>query len=64
MFYNRLNRLLAEIEIDRRLEAAAKPYYDTSGRKSFPPGVYFRMIFVGYLKDISSQRGEVKTAAG
>ncbi|UUO04526.1 transposase [Blastopirellula sp. J2-11] len=57
VFYDRLNRLLAEIEFDRQLEAAAEPYYDTTGRKSLPPGVYFRMIFIGYFEDISSQRG-------
>ena len=56
-FYDRLNRLLAEIEFDRRLEEAAEPFYEKTGRKSLPPGVYFRMIFIGYFEDISSQRG-------
>src|SRR5690606_38302410 len=57
VFYDRLNRLLAEIEFDRQLEAAAEEYYETTGRKSLPPGVYFRMLFIGYFEDISSQRG-------
>lgn len=57
IFYDRLNRLLAEIEFDRKLEAAAEEYYETTGRKSLPPGVYFRMLFIGYFEDISSQRG-------
>jgi transposase len=52
-----LNQLLAEIEFDHKLEQAAEPFYDTTGRKSLPPGVYFRMIFIGYFEDISSQRG-------
>lgn len=56
-FYDRLNQLLAEIEFDRKLEEAAEPFYKKTGRKSLPPGVYFRMIFVGYFEDISSQRG-------
>lgn len=56
-FYDRLNQLLDEIDFDRRLEAAAEPYYENTGRKSLPPGVYFRMIFIGYFEDISSQRG-------
>lgn len=56
-FYDRLNELLAEIDFDRRLEAAAEPYYQRTGRKGLPPGVYFRMIFIGYFEDISSQRG-------
>jgi transposase len=56
-FYDRLNRLLAEIDFDRKLEAAAEPYYEKTGRKGLPAGVYFRMIFIGYFEDISSQRG-------
>lgn len=56
-FYDRLNQLLAEIEFDRKLEEAAEPFYEKTGRKSLPPGVYFRMIFIGYFEDISSQRG-------
>lgn len=57
VFYDRLNQLLAEIDFDRKLEAAAEPYYETTGRKGLPAGVYFRMIFIGYFEDISSQRG-------
>ena len=56
-FYDRLNELLAEIDFDRQLEAAAAPYYEKTGRKGLAPGVYFRMIFIGYFEDISSQRG-------
>ncbi|MEM6474156.1 MAG: transposase [Planctomycetota bacterium] len=56
-FYDRLNELLAEIEFDSKLEDAAEPFYRKTGRKSLPPGVYFRMIFIGYFEDISSQRG-------
>ncbi len=56
-FYDRLNQLLAEIGFDRKLKAAAEPYYQTTGRKGLSPGVYFRMIFIGYFEDISSQRG-------
>ncbi len=56
-FYDRLNELLDEIEFDLKLEAAAEPFYETSGREGLPPGVYFRMIFIGFFEDISSQRG-------
>ena len=56
-FYDRLNQLLLEIDFDRKLEAAAEPYYKKTGRKGLAPGVYFRMIFIGYFEDISSQRG-------
>ena len=47
VFYDRLNELLAEIELDRKLEAAAEPYYETTGRKGLPPGVQLRTIFIG-----------------
>ena len=56
-FYDRLNALLAEIGFDRQLEDAAELYYQKTGRKGLPPGVYFRMLFIGYFEDISSQRG-------
>ena len=56
-FYDRLNRLLEEIGFDDKLEKAVEPFYHKTGRKGLPPGVYFRMIFIGYFEDISSQRG-------
>src|SRR6056297_108306 len=56
-FYDKLNEVLAEADFDRELEKAVEPYYCTTGRKSLPPGVYFRMLFVGYFEDIPSQRG-------
>jgi transposase len=57
VFYDRLNGLLAEVDFDGRLEAAAAPYYESTGRKSLAPGVYFRMLFIGYFEGIDSQRG-------
>ena len=57
-FYTRLNALLAEAEFDRFAEAACAPYYaETQGRPSIPPGIYFRMLLVGYFEGIDSQRG-------
>jgi transposase len=57
-FYKQLNRLLAEDGFDAWLEKLCAPYYHaTQGRPSIPPGVYFRMILVGYFEGISSQRG-------
>jgi transposase len=58
VFYVKLNKLLAEAEFDRSVEALCEPYYaDGRGRPSLPPGVYFRMLVVGYFEGISSQRG-------
>lgn len=57
-FYKQLNGLLAEDGFDAWLEKLCAPYYHvTQGRPSIPPGVYFRMILVGYFEGISSQRG-------
>ena len=57
-FYKQLNKLLAEAGFDEWLETLCAPYYSAdSGRDSIPPGVYFRMILVGYFEGISSQRG-------
>jgi transposase len=57
VFYEKLNRLLAEGDFDRQCEALCAPYYaDTVGRPSIPPGVYCRMLFVGYFEGLDSQR--------
>lgn len=58
VFYRKLNRLLAEADFDRTVEKMCGPYYHTHlGRPSIPPGVYFRMLLVGYYEGIGSQRG-------
>ena len=58
VFYRKLNRLLAEADFDRTVEEMCEPYYHTHlGRPSIPPGVYFRMLLVGYYEGIGSQRG-------
>jgi transposase len=56
-FYDALNRLLRDAEFDRRVEALCEPYYAKCGRPSVPPGVYYRMLFIGYFEGIDSQRG-------
>ena len=58
VFYEKLNALLAEADFDRYVEGLCKDYYaDDVGRESIPPGVYFRMLFVGYFEELDSQRG-------
>jgi transposase len=53
-----LNRLLAEGGFDRWIETLCEPHYcQGKGRPSVPPGVYFRMLLVGYFEGINSQRG-------
>ena len=59
-FYQRLNALLAEADFDRWIERRCQRYYNTEearGQPSIPPGVYFRMLLVGYFEGIDSQRG-------
>jgi transposase len=59
-FYHRLNALLDEAGFDRWIEARCQPYYEHEekrGRKSVPPGIYFRMLVIGYFEGIDSQRG-------
>jgi transposase len=59
-FYQQLNALLAEAGFDRWIEERCRQFYEqdeTRGKPSIPPGVYFRMLLVGYFEDISSQRG-------
>lgn len=59
-FYEKLNELLREAEFDRKSEELCAPYFDadhTPGRRSIPPGVYFRMHLIGYLEGIQSERG-------
>jgi transposase len=58
VFYDKLNRLLREEGFDAHVEALCEPYYaQGKGRPSVPPGVYFRMLLVGYFEGINSQRG-------
>jgi transposase len=59
-FYRKLNELLAEAQFDRWIERRCERYYEqveTRGQRSIPPGVYFRMLLVGYFEGIDSQRG-------
>ena len=57
-FYQKLNEVLGEAKFDGWLEKLCAPHYhETLGRPSIPPGVYFRMILVGYFEGIASQRG-------
>ncbi len=58
VFYDKLNALLADAGFDRHVEALCQPHYaEDAGRESIPPGIYFRMLFIGYFEAIDSQRG-------
>lgn len=56
-FYAKLNELLGNAGFDCHVESLCEPYYKDGGRPSIPPGVYFRMLLVGYFEGVDSQRG-------
>ena len=56
-FYAKLNEVLAEAGFDPFVEKLCAPYYKEGGRPGIPPGVYFRMLFIGYFEGLDSQRG-------
>jgi transposase len=63
-FYGRLNQLLRERGFDDFAEAQCASFYaDTMGRPGLPPGVYFRLLLIGYFEGIDSERGIAWRAA-
>ena len=59
-FYQKLNALLAEADFDRWIERRCVASYECvekRGQPSLPPGVYFRMLLIGYFEGLDSQRG-------
>ena len=56
-FFERLNKVLAEASFDRFVEELCAPFYASkNGRPSVPPGVYVRMLLVGYFEGLRSER--------
>jgi transposase len=57
-FYQRLNQILDEKKFDEYVEAICEQFYaDEVGRPSLSPGIYFRLLMVGYFEGIDSERG-------
>jgi len=58
-FYDELQAVLRAAGFDPFVEDLCKPYYSSSrrGRRSLPPGRYFRMLLVGYFEGLHSERG-------
>ena len=56
-FYEQLNQVLAAAGFDRFCEERCRKFYAAKlGRPSVLPGVYFRMLLVGYFKKLPSER--------
>jgi transposase len=63
-FYRRLNQLLREHGFDDFAEAQCATFYaETMGRPGLPPGMYFRLLLIGYFEGIDSERGIAWRAA-
>jgi transposase len=57
-FYEELERVLREEGFDKFVEGQCASYYaKKQGRPSIAPGVYFRMLLIGYFERIDSERG-------
>lgn len=59
-FYEKLNELLEGAGFDAFVEGLCAPFFaedGKAGRISTRPGVYFRMLFIGYFEGIESERG-------
>jgi len=57
-FYGRLNQLLREHDFDRFVEEKCRRFYATTmGRPGLAPGIYFRLLLIGYFEGIDSERG-------
>jgi transposase len=57
-FYQRLNQILDEKKFDEYTEAICEQFYaDEVGRPGLSPGIYFRLLMVGYFEGIDSERG-------
>src|SRR5246127_1133258 len=62
-FYERLNSLLDKRSFDRFAEKICRRFYAKTGRPGLPPGIYFRLLLVGYFEGIDSERGIAWRAA-
>lgn len=63
-FYQRLNELLNGEKFDEFVEQACVRFYaSNNGRPSLAPGIYFRLLLVGYFEGIDSERGIAWRAA-
>ena len=57
-FYRRLNQVLEKAGWDQYCEQQCREHYHESlGRPSLAPGVYFRLMLIGFFEGIGSERG-------
>ena len=57
-FYSRLNAVLEKADFDRFCEKSCAGFYHAKlGRPSLAPGLYFRIMMIGFFEGIDSERG-------
>src|SRR5712691_10859803 len=57
-FYQQLNGVLEEAKFDAFCEQRCRRFYHSKlGRPSLAPGVYFRLLLIGFFEGIGSERG-------
>ena len=57
-FYTRLNGILDKAGFDRFCEASCARFYHAKlGRPSLAPGLYFRIMMIGFFEGLDSERG-------
>jgi transposase len=57
-FYEQLNGVLDDAGFDKFCEEQCRDFYHVKlGRPSLSPGVYFRLLLIGFFEGISSERG-------
>lgn len=57
-FYLKLNAVLSGAKFDAFCEEQCPRFYHAKlGRPSMPPGVYFRLLLIGFFEGIASERG-------
>jgi len=57
-FYRQLNTILAKHKFDDFVEDICQKFYAPKmGRPGLAPGIYFRMLLIGYFEGLDSERG-------
>src|SRR5271155_5443573 len=57
-FYSRLNGILEKADFDRFCEKSCAGFYHAKlGRPSLAPGLYFRIMMIGFFEGLDSERG-------
>jgi len=54
-FYQRLNQVLDKAGFDELCESRSKFYHEKLGRPSLAPGMYCRLMLIGFFEGIHSE---------